>query len=603
MNGMPQPDTWIIFSSLMVLLFTVLYKRTNIEGFVTDTQLKSETSSLFDIVSKYKTIENEENLEEVSPGLTFYTTSFNTKSYPAFGKAWINVAPKKGTTKDKEKCPLELQGTQLDFEITPIYSRKTGFYLGNNRAVGPYSNTLGIQFHKTFTIILVAKHGNLSEANTELEFLKLYANSPNNNGLSMYVQKNTVVNVNNVQMGKLVFAYGDNAPRQCLVAQADTLMHLDKDVLCFYFIVKDVNSVRILYMTERNANITKLLEFNVANEDITFSNKELVINRLLSWNANIFNVAIYERALLDEDVTSFYNHIMNEYMKNNDPSFMKILAQYNNTIEAYQKVQGCPFDDSTCQKCSAVTTWCNGSQVLMSDKTCKEAVSQFCSANPKNASCECWDKTNSQYNSDACKLYRSIFGTKEPFLGSLSLADIEYVKKKYKLLTLEECPKEIKDVQIAKNKYEDYTYDKLKVSLNTDTPTRKASCPDMKQLESEGKAVDPNLEKILVKKPVDAEDSVIADLYNMDPNIDTDKSKELAAIKKQQIEDMARRESQAHMRIGQVERPATLNDNPNNSPIIQTQSFTLDDQDKKDSFFSRFIKIMVPGKTDSDDSS
>lgn len=621
-NKVRSPDQWIIFVSILVMIFTLIKPSKNtLEGFSNDgLVLKSEAVTLADILNNNKKIDLEETISDISAGLVLYTTAFNTTSYPKYGKSWINIAPApKNSTKE---CASS--DTSLVFELNPIYSRKTGFYLGNNRLVGPLSSALNIQFHNTFTIVMVVKHSNLmvSQGNQEIEFLKLYANSPNNNALSMYLKRDSLSITNNVQMGNLMFQYADQAPKQCLMNKEDDLMHLDKDLLVFYYIVKDIDNIRILYMTEKSNIINQILKFNVANEDITFSNKELIINRLLSWNANLYNFALYNMALTDDDITSFYNHIMGEYIKNVDQGFTKVVNKYNDTIDFLTNFASCPYDKTTCDACTSVTSWCDSTQMMAAGASCKKSIDTFCTINPKNQACKCWDTTSSLYNSESCKLYRSIFGTRDNFLNFLSVEDLEYIKKKYNLLTLDECPKVIDQKPgFAKTSYPDYDYDKLKVTMEEDAykrlyPAEKcdkkpmgpapapASLVRTKVLDKAKDNVDENdvedkaeLEKILLKFPSPASSPAkdISDLFTKDPNLNLDPEKTIAGKQYKEIEELARRQQNSNLRIGQVERPETSKQSQE-LPALQDKKAFAVGGDRPDSFFNKFIKIMVPSK-------
>lgn len=553
-------EKMIITISLLVLLLSVVSSSgKNVEGFANANDgigLKSEVITIPDILNTYKKIELEENIADIASGLVYYTTAFNSQSYPSYGKSWINIAPHVSQSINNEcngEKALEGNNNSLLFELNPIYSRKAGFYLGNNRIIGPYSNAFNIQFHNTFTIVLVVKHGNLmvNQKNQEIEFLKLYANSPNNNGITMYIKKGSLTVTNNVQVGNMMFQYADQPPKQCVINKEDSLMHLDKDLLTFYFIVKDIDSIRILYMSEKNNIIYQLLKFNVTNEDITFSNKELIINRMLAWNANIYTFAIYNMAFMDDDVTNFYNHIMGEYIKNVDQSFTKVVSNYNNTLDYIANFTKCPFDKSTCESCSSVASWCDTAQLMASGSSCKRAIDTYCTINPSNSACKCWDTNSPLYNSESCKLYRSIFGSRENVLNYLSADDIEYIKKKYKLMTPEECPKDVvKAPTFANNTYTDYDYDKLKVKLE-DSDSHPSSNP----------------------KDDDVLDTIASKQYR-------------------EIERLAQRQQNMNLRIGQTE---TSRDRQTTEdlPALTKKEFTLN-SDKSDSFFNKFIKILVP---------
>lgn len=627
-NQVKSPDNWIIFGSLLVLIYTLLCcnhltKAKPVETFANDSlTITSHEITLEEILNNNKTMNIEENIDDISKGLVMYTTTFSSKSYQNMGKVWFNLAPKENL--DKSKCKID-QTRDLDFDISPVFSRKSGFYLGNNRLVGPYSNNLSIDIHGTFTSILVVKHGNLlvsNNNNNEIEILKMYANSPNNNALAMYIKRGSLSRTNNVQMGSLMFQYSSEAPKTCLIDSNDKYMHLDKDSLIFYFIVKDIDNIRILYLTEKSNVIHQLLKFNVSNDDITFSNKELIINRQLNWNANIYNFAIYDFALSDDDVTSFYNHVMNEYMKNVDPNYGKVLSRYNSTLDFLKGYTKCPFDKNACDACSSVTSWCDTNQLMLSSTECKKSINEYCLAHSKDGICRCWDKTSPAYNNDSCRLYRSIFQDRESFLNFLTIDDLEYIRKKYKLLYIDECPKILKNNELIKNKYDDYNYNQLKVeidqrdflkqkphddeyeprveypgsdskkrTLHPDTP--KVITPQSIVYPAPAPNIDPEFERMRVDKASEDVKS-ITDLYNKDPTFNFDPKKTIAGDRFDEIKRMTERERNANLRIGEIPRPIPdFEPQAEQLPAIEGKNFSASGG-KPDSFFSKFIKIMVP---------
>lgn len=449
-------DITLITLSLIILIVTILitprFKNSTTEHFISENELKP--------------IVLEEDITPIKNSLVVYNTSFNKLSYDEKSNQWINIA----SSNNDKSCEKKNSNMAFSFELPPVYSRKTGFYLGNNRIVGPYSNALGIQYHNTFTMIVACKHGNLlvEDNNREIELFKLYANSPNNNGLTMYIQKNSLKNINNVQMGNLMFQYSSRDPLQCVVKSTYDMISFEKDILTFYFIIKDTDHIRICMMTEKNNNVEEILRFNVENTDVTFSNKELVINRLKNWNGNIYNFGIYSVALSDDDVTGFYNHLINEYMKYINPNFINMIDQYNETLELLNKYMRCPYDKTVCDACSTITKWHDQSQVVTANLQCRKAINSFCMANMENPLCKCWNTQNPIYNTDSCKFFRGIFDNKNSWLDGLSQDEIDYIMGKYKLIRPEDCPKDITKPAFLKNKYYPYDYNKLKVKMEED---------------------------------------------------------------------------------------------------------------------------------------
>lgn len=642
-NKVNATDMWIIFISCLILLYTVLHTKGSVETFANDV-LKSKPVLLEDVIKSYKKIDLEENIGAISSGLIMYNTAFNSKSYNKTGKVWYNIST---NSQQSENCGAP-ETLNLNFEMAPVYSRKNGFFLSNNRIIGPYSNNIGIKFHSTFTVILAFKNGNLMVGNTnsEIELLKMYANSPNNNGLCLYIKNGSMVFQNNVQLGSLIFQYANKQPQTCLLGTKDTLMHLDKDILTFIYIVKDVDNVRILYMNEKSNIIQQLLRINISNDDITFSNKELVINRLLNWNANIYTFATYTKAMTDDEVTSFYNHVIAEHSKNSDAHYSGILDKYNATIDYLNNFSKCPFDANTCNACSTVSSWVDGTQIPLASSDCKRAIDVYCTTNSQQPWCKCWDKSSQLYNTNNCRVYRSLFGSKEKCYDNLDVDDIEYIKKKYKLLSLEECPKDIQeDPKMDKNVYQHYDIDKLKVRFDNDTGSVGCSKPEVnmehthavkhshphsephthaythninkipppfddvhvqpkppkliQDLEKKEVVVDPEIAKISLKKPVDTlpppppvpKDKVssINDLYFKDPNIEVSKKKEnvVSDNKDELIKN-------THLYIGQGQQPVVVDSKEGGASPKNMFHSDKANNAESDSFFNKFLKVMLP---------
>lgn len=439
-------DFILIAISICVLIISIfLKKRYAKETFV------DNITPLNDILTQYQLIDLNENIKDISTNLVLYNTAFNKKSYTD-GLQWKSL----------------INNIIFDFDINPNFSKKNGFNLGNNRIIGPDSNLLNIDFINKFTILLVCKHGNLvtNNTNNEIELLKLYANSPNNNGIVLFIQENSLQINNNVQTGTLLFQQADSPPMPCLISTNDSSIQFEKDILTFYFIIKGNDHIRVLTMNEKNNSISELLKFNVANTDITFSNKEAVINRFKNWNSNIYNIAIYNTALTDDQITNVYNHILNEYLKYIDPNFQSMIQEYNDTITLLSNYLKCPYDKTTCDACSSINKWNDMSQLINANTTCRKAINDFCALNTNNPLCKCWNNSSPMYNTDNCKLYRSIFSGTNACLDDLTQDDLDYMRAKYGLIYPDQCPKSISKPDFLNNKYDGYNYDNIRIRLD-----------------------------------------------------------------------------------------------------------------------------------------
>lgn len=448
-NKLVYFDIFLLFVSSIILLFTVSYsytKNKTFEGF--DTNLSNNIINVETAITQYKKMNIEEDISLIKQQMTIYLTVFNSSSFNNTGNSWNNIVKQDNIIdpiKQKQTVQQEIQQiTPFNFVVTPVFSRNNGLYLGNNSITGPLSNNMNIKFHNTFTVILVCKHGNLlvGDTNLEIELIKLYANSGNNNGLTMFIKKGSLHNTNNTQYGTLMIQYANTDAYECKVNKEDSFINFDKNNLTYYFIVKDTDNIRVLMMTEGSTTINVIAKFNIENIDITFSNKEMIINRSLNWNSSLFIFSIYNKALSDELVSDFYSHVMNEYLKNLDPNFAKMLLQYNNTVDILQTLLKCPYDNKVCDSCDTVTKWGSYDQLITASKQCKQSINDYCAINSKtNLLCKCWDTTSPLYNNNSCIIYRTIFSDgKIPSFENLSVEDVEYIKKKYNLLHSHEFP-------------------------------------------------------------------------------------------------------------------------------------------------------------------
>lgn len=382
----------------------------------------------------------EETIDDINTSLIFYTTGYNSKSYnPSLkSKNWNDISNNKNQS--------------LLFDVQPIFTQKSGFYLGNNRLVGPHSSDLGIDMNNEYTLMITCKHGNLvsNTNNSDIECIKLYANSSNNNGLSLVIPRDSLTNINGIQYGNLIFNYSDKFSQKCVINKNDTQIHFEKDILSFYFIIKHNDKIRILYMTEKNNTINEILSHDIENDDVTFSNKSLIINRLQSWNSNIYNFAIFNNSLVGDSVNLIYNHIINHSYKYTDPNYNDVVEKYNKNLSAMQKLLNCPYDKSTCDKCKEITNWNNIHSIINSSIDCRQSINDYCSRNPIHESCKCWNTTNATYNNENCNLLRAIFQGKNNLWATLSPNDLHNIMKKYNLLYKNDCNKE---KEIEKNKF------------------------------------------------------------------------------------------------------------------------------------------------------
>ena len=414
------------------------------------------TASINNIITNLQEIDKEENIDDISDKLVMYFTAFNKTSYTPNTQIWRNLVDTTTSTKGELKCE-----SSMKFDVIPTYARSTGFALGANRLVGPFSNTLNINFKNPYTVVMAFRHGNLTNIttkSTKIELLKLFANSPNNNGLSLYIEPTSLQTTDNIQFCKLLFQYADNDPVKCIINQTDERISIEPNTLCFLFIVKTVDSIKIIYMTEKNDTQNVLAEFPVTNDGVTFSNKELFINRFNNWNANIYNFCIYNATLSEAGVSNLYTHIKALNTRHNDSAIPAVIDNYNATITSLKNLLKCPFDQDVCDTCDGITQWNDITQLVNASLKCRQAISNYCKTNPTNSLCQCWDTKSTIYNTNGCKLLRNVFesDTTKCFSGK----ELTAIEEKGK------CAVAKVDTPAAPTKliYDDsYTFEKVRV--------------------------------------------------------------------------------------------------------------------------------------------
>lgn len=446
-------------SALMLAATTWYQQRTRAwEGFVDD-------------LGTYQPVKMEENYGAVVPKMKVYLTMFHKDSFPQTGNKWLNVAydPK------RPECKSVIN-PHFTFENPPIFSVRGGVAFGSNRLYGPYSNELGISLQSTFTIFLCVRHGDFVEGNPkEVELLKLYANSGNNNGLALYIKADTVRVEDNVQKGQLMFKFvDDEEATPCLLNANDTAFTFDRLNPCFFFIIKEVDKIRIAYMIGGSNVIKTLAVVNTRETTATFSNKEMVINRFQNWKGTMYALGIMDEAIPDNEITSIYNHVYSEYLKVTNDDYVGLVSNYNSILDALKKFSQCPYDSTVCKSCDTITKWNDVSQLIQAPSACKAAITTYCKANPKHPLCKCWEPTSADYKTQSCVMYRQIFDPNSSLADGIKQEDLDKIKAKYNLINADECAKPSQDKSKActtedtllKNQYMDYELDKLQIRGN-----------------------------------------------------------------------------------------------------------------------------------------
>jgi hypothetical protein len=461
-KGISQTDTILLISGIAALVWKFINHNNIYENQIEQFETKEGLQSVSSLIDTLQAIKQEEDINQIKNNLIMYFTIYNEISYSNGSRIWRNLLKAKKTD-NGIICP-----NNLVFDVIPTFSRTNGISMGSNGIKGPFSNNLGISFRNPYTFLMVFKNGHLvNETSTSsgIELLKLFANSPNNNGLSLYFEPNSLSVENSIEFGKLMLQYADNPPVQLKREEANGVIPIENNVLSFLFLIRYEDSVRVLYMTETNNSVFEVAKFNVSNTDITFSNKEMLINSRKNWNSRLYTFGIYNTALSDVAISNIYQHIMTLYSKYNNPSYINMVDSYNSTLLTLQDLLKCPFNKDTCNKCNSVSLWTDITQVLYSPLKCRQAVAKYCMANPKKPMCECWDTKNEAYDTPVCVLLRDKFENDEDNLcKKIDKKDLECIKKRFMLIEKPASQRKSK-----KNIYDDtYTFDKIRVDYDVD---------------------------------------------------------------------------------------------------------------------------------------
>ena len=380
-------------------------------------------------------IQLEEDISNIPEICVMYFTSFNNSSYSST----------QGSTIWKSLIDPDNKKPVLTFSKKPSFSPKDGFDLSSGATIkGPNCDTLAIKLQEPYTIMMVCKHKNLLPATAltnVISILQLYAFSGaiSTNGLHLYIEEDIQTD-NNVQLGKLKFKYSDGDILDCRTDNTDPYINLPVNVLTFYFINIADGTLTIKTMSEVNNEPITIASGSITpNEEYKFINQALDINTNGNWKAQLYNFAIFNGELSNNEITTTYDHVMNEYKKRNDPSYIAAINAYNSNIENLSTITSCPFNNLTCDACQSVDEWYNMNSVVNSAPTCKNAINRYCTGNPNTDWCKCWNSKGSYYNTAGCQSFRSLFAGKTEVFDSLTEQDLAILKDQYKLVTTDDC--------------------------------------------------------------------------------------------------------------------------------------------------------------------
>ena len=342
-------------------------------------------------------------------GLTTYVTCIDAHSYsPELGKTWRNVAQ---TTVSTATCDGSSTVRDFSFKTNPSFSPKDGFALGTNTLTGPYSHQLGLNCDQSLSILILGRL--TGDVSSPISMFKLFANTPNNNGLTLTLSDGS--RVGTLIKAKATVTLGNLPPIACTTAGND--ITYDPRHKYVWIVAKDYGRLRVL-MIDVDADTferTTLLDTTVgAHDSIRLSNVDMTINSQGTWNGNIFAFGLYSRALDERDASSLYD-VYKTTFRAFDPEYIALQAR----LSEADRLRSCPYDSATCAACGGITDWTNPTLLLANGGTpCLRQIDSFCTANPQHGRCSCWSTSNPDYDT-TCRVYRSVFSGVQPKLPTI----------------------------------------------------------------------------------------------------------------------------------------------------------------------------------------
>lgn len=339
-------------------------------------------------------------------GLTLYASCFSKASFAgveASGRTWKSI---RSTALSQQSCADgSTRNMDLQFKNTPSFSRRDGFAMGQNTLTGPLSYLMGINGDMAFSVMTLMQFtSDLPSDATEATLFKFYANTLNNNGAALVMRRGTPVS--NMISCECFLKIGNGIQLQCTMNGSGNVL-LQPRRPYMLAVVKDYGRIQVCLVDMGAADFsrTTLLDTNVgSHEPLTFSNTDMTINDKANLNANIMTFSVFARALTDGDITDWHKHYSG-ILKQFDAAYVQITQ----SLQQAQQATSCTFDTVTCSTCSGVRDWSNMSDILASGgQPCLTAIDAYCSANPTQPRCECWNLNNPAY-ATSCASMRAMF--------------------------------------------------------------------------------------------------------------------------------------------------------------------------------------------------
>lgn len=362
----------------------------------------------------YKVTDNyNENLTSINGGLTAYYSCFSKSSLPKQNKTWYNIS--QFFSSSDSTCPdVSIGMTHMQFLADPSYSRESGFSLSRNILTGPKSHNIGIVGNSAFSIVLLAQFESFPETNAPYILFQQHANTPGNNGVKLYI-KPSVTSLGSGYAVNIVLQVGEKEFSAIDPITGSSSIIITPGYVNMFAIIKNNDKASLIVIPNvNNINASSSAKMRIisdvgVNEDILFSNKELVLNSNKNIAGNLYSVAVYNKALNDDMLNTLFSHYQTEINKSN-AMVQEFATQLQNLKDELQKVKNCPYPKEVCEACNSVADWTNTNDIIANaSKQCLSAIDAYCSNNAHNPLCVCWNPSNALSKSVQCQNYVNIF--------------------------------------------------------------------------------------------------------------------------------------------------------------------------------------------------
>ena len=168
---------------------------------------------------------------------------------------------------------------------------------------------------------------------------------------------------------------------------------------------------------------------------LSLSNQPIKINAEGGIAAHAYAFSVFNRSLSDSQETTLQSYWGQKLREA--------------TLPGYRTPGECPYGPDVCanQYCAGIQDWSRPELIVDSRSECKDAIDEFCKANPDHDSCYCWNSDDTRSENDDCKRWLAFVRRGQcKDLAELDEDDLEYLKTKYKS-TFECCKGEAEDAK------------------------------------------------------------------------------------------------------------------------------------------------------------